>query len=257
MAAAGRIGNAIVRVNRRCALRLAAVVVLLGGAHAAHAHPEWSPIRVNRYCKLVLAGPGELRLVYTILYGEGPALAVRKAADANADGRLDAAEQTAIGARARALVAAGLALTLDGRRLAARAEATDVGLAGDDVAPQPLSIDLTVSLPAGAGPHELIVDDRVAVPSEGDAEVSVDERGPAMLRAFTHRASEAAPGRPRTFKFVGARSLIEDRSVTLRFEVPSDTGRGRTAVLALGIAAGLALGIAFAIRARRQRSMKG
>ena len=60
-------------------------------AASAQAHPEFNQTRTNRYVKLSLVGGGSVRVAYTVLIGELPAAAQRKAADVNADGTIDAA----------------------------------------------------------------------------------------------------------------------------------------------------------------------
>jgi hypothetical protein len=218
MANAIRSVNRRHRHRRRCGRVLIAALVA-GGSLVASAHPEWSPIRVNRYAKLIVSEPGQLRLVYTLLYGEGPALPARKGADLDANGRIDERERALLGAQAQAQVAAGLHLTLDGEPLRLPAPKIDVGMAGDAVAPEPFSIDLAYVVEAPTGAHTLVLDDRVEVPNEGDTEVSIDEPGAArLIAAYQGRAPGPQPV-VRVFTFRGPRySLLEDRSVKLRWQ---------------------------------------
>src|SRR6185369_8169610 len=102
--------------NRFHAVNKSATVVctLLVALARADAHPEFAPSTVNRYIKIDLVGPDELRLAFTTMVGPAPAAAWRRAADDNANGLLDDAETRAIGARVEQAVSAGLALTVDG-----------------------------------------------------------------------------------------------------------------------------------------------
>src|SRR5262245_29047807 len=76
--------------------RAAAALWALAAASAA-AHPEYAPTAVNRYAKLDLLAPDELRLAYTVMVGAAPAQAARQAADVNRDGRVDDGEARALG----------------------------------------------------------------------------------------------------------------------------------------------------------------
>lgn len=233
------------------------------GAEPASAHQEWSPIRVNRYCKVQLGDPP--KIVYTILYGDGPALSARKAVDGNADGRLDAGEKAKLGTRAESAVALGLALILDGKRLPLRPTAVDVGLAGDDVAPEALSVDLTYELLLDEGPHTLTIDDRVEVPNEGDSEIAIEDRQTALVAAY-RGAAASKPSRKedKTFTFRGPRfSVLEDRAVTLKLRgggAPAWQRAGQMAVqeapLVGGVLAVLVAGFVV-LRKRRYRNMNG
>ena len=223
--------NAIPDVNRRWpvpwvfpralvwAATSAACCVALAGSAAAH--PEWSPIRVNRYAKIVFEGPERVRLVYTILYGDGPALPARKSVDLDANGRIDERERGLLGARAQAQLGAGLIVTLDAKPLKLGAPTIDVGLAGDAVAPQPFSIDLVYALAAPGGAHTLTLDDHVDVTNEGDTEVSVDDA--TLVQLTETYQGRAAPSTKHTsvnrvFTFRGPRfSVLEDRTVTIRW----------------------------------------
>ena len=120
---------------------------LLVAVATADAHPEYAPSTVNRYVKIDLVGPDELRLAHTTMVGPAPAAAWRRAADANANGLLDAAETRAIGARVEQAVLAGMTLTVDGARVVPAFEAPNVGLAGNEVAPSPFSVDLVARVP--------------------------------------------------------------------------------------------------------------
>jgi hypothetical protein len=259
--------------NRRFSVVSALTCAVLCGSGAAEAHPEWSPIRVNRYCKLVLEGPARIRLVYTLLFGEGPALPGRKGVDLDANGRIDDREKHLLGKRAQSIVEAGLRLTLDGAPVpigslgssgssgslgSLGAPGIEVGLVGDAVAPEPYSVDLSYAIELGdrPGPRELGIDDHVEVPSEGDTEVSIEETpGLRYLGAFRGRrpSVEAPLEKQRLFTFRGPRfSVLEDRRVTVRVEVMPRRDR-LTLLLAL---VGLGLVVSFGVAALRWRARR-
>jgi len=227
------------------------------------AHPEWSPLRVNRYSKVVLSEPGKVTLVYTLLYGDGPGLAVRKSADLDANAHIDARERAALGALAQTAVRSGLRLTLDGTPIAPALDGVDVGLAGDEVAPDPLSIDLRYHIDAPAGVvHELVIDDRVEVQNEGDTEITVDATGPTELRAaFRGNApAKVEPPRDPLFNFRGPRfSALEDRRVSLRFFAPTSNTTTRRAFSrrdVVSVVAGLVAALLTALVLRRRRQAR-
>jgi hypothetical protein len=245
-------------VAPRSKLLLAAPLSLVCWAAPAVAHPEWSPLRVNRYTKVILAGPGRVQLVYTVLYGDGPGLAVRKAADLDADGHVSPSEKIALGALTQTAVRGGLHLTLDGHEALPALDGVDVGLAGDEVAPDPLSVDVRYHLDAPAGvEHELVIDDHVEVPSEGDTEVVVDAPGPTELRAAFHGRPDPSRREP-LFAFRGPRfSTLEDRRVTVRFLARAGhTNARRVRELAV-VLVGVLGAAATALVLRRQRRLKG
>ena len=128
------------------------IAVVLIVVNSAHAHPEFNPVSTNRYVKLNLLTGNEVRLAYTVMYGAAPAAAARKAADANADGKLDEVETRALGQSLLAQVQKGLALTVDGQPATPLFEPPAVGLAGAEVAPNPFSIDLIARVLVGDGP---------------------------------------------------------------------------------------------------------
>jgi len=197
------------------------VCTLLVAVARADAHPEFAPSTVNRYVKIDLVGPDELRLAYTTLIGPAPAAAWRRAADNNANGLLDADETRAIGARVEQAVLAGMTLTVDGARVVPAFEAPNVGLAGNEVAPSPLSVDLVARVPlAHAATHTLRFDDATPEPQLGETEVRVEE-SPATRLVASHRGPEGNEKETR-FLFRGPKfSALEDRSITIVFSAPA------------------------------------
>ncbi|HEX6839668.1 MAG TPA: hypothetical protein VF334_23985, partial [Polyangia bacterium] len=163
--------------------------LLVAGARA-DAHPEFAPSTVNRYVKIDLVGPDELRLAYTTMVGPAPAAAWRRAADGNANGLLDASEQKSIGARVEQAVLAGMSLTVDGKRVVPAFEAPTVGLMGNEVGPSPFSVDLVARIPlVHAATHTVRFDDQTPEPLLGETEIRVEESPTTRLLA-SHRGPE-------------------------------------------------------------------
>ena len=232
-------------------LALASLLVLGGLAHSAHAHPEWSPVQVNRYLKVVVSDRS--RIVYTVLFGDGPALPERKAVDTDANGTLDARERGLLGARIAGLVKAGLVVELDGRPFALPDPTPDVGLAGNSVGPDPFSVDLTFALALSPGTHELWMDDRVAVTNEGDSEIAVDVDVLAPGKLFAaHRRKGAGGLDGKVFTFHGPRfSVLEDRGVTMRVSAaPPANARTLPGWIWFVGALAIATGVATALRGK-------
>lgn len=213
-----------VRLRRSIAKRFHAVnrtatvvCTLLVAVTRADAHPEFAPSTVNRYVKIDLVGPDELRLAYTTMVGPAPAAAWRRAADGNANGLLDGDETRSIGARVEQAVSAGLTLTVDGARVVPAFDAPNVGLAGNEVAPSPFSVDLVARVPlAHAAQHVVRVDDATPEPQLGEAEIRVEE-SPSTRLIASHRGPEGTEKETR-FLFRGPKfSALEDRSITIVF----------------------------------------
>ena len=198
-------------------VNLAATVACVLGAAPARAHPEYAPSTVNRYLKIDLVAPDALRVAYTVMVGTTPAAAWRRAADANANGTLDDAERAAIGERARAAVAAGLHLSVDGKPVTLAFDPPAVGLAGNEVSPSPLSVDLIARVPLpGAPPHVVRLDDATPEPQLGETEVRLEE-SPVTRIVRAHRGP-TGDERELRFLFRGPKfSALEDRAITFEF----------------------------------------
>jgi len=213
----GSIAKVFHEVNRTATV----VCTLLVAVAAADAHPEYAPSTVNRYVKIDLVGPDELRLAYTTMVGPAPAAVWRRAADGNANGLLDEAETRSIGARVEQAVLAGLSLTVDGTRVVPAFDAPNVGLAGNEVAPSPFSVDLVARIPLTRAPtHTLRIDDATPEPQLGETEVRVEE-SPSTRLIASHRGPEGIEKETR-FLFRGPKfSALEDRSITIVFSAPA------------------------------------
>ena len=196
------------------------IAVVLIVVNSAHAHPEFNPVSTNRYVKLNLLTGNEVRLAYTVMYGAAPAAAARKAADANADGKLDEVETRALGQSLLAQVQKGLALTVAGQPAPPLFEPPAVGLAGAEVAPNPFSIDLIARVHCpGAGAHELHYDDHTEIDAIGETEIRLEEAPGTQLLAAQRGASASGPNKETRFLFRGPKfSAVEDRSITFRFQ---------------------------------------
>jgi hypothetical protein len=210
------IANRFHAVNRTATV----VCTLLVALARADAHPEFAPSTVNRYIKIDLVGPDELRLAYTTMVGPAPAAAWRRAADGNANGLLDASEQKTIGARVEQAALAGLTLVVDGKRVVPAFDAPQVGLAGNEVAPSPFSVDLIARVPlVHAASHTIAIDDTTPEPQLGEIEVRVEE-SPATRLVAAHRGPEGTE-KETLFLFKGQKfSALEDRSITILFGPP-------------------------------------
>lgn len=209
----GSIANRFYAVNKT-----ATFVCTLLVAHAVvEAHPEFAPSTVNRYIKLDLVAPDEVRLAYTLMVGPAPAAVWRRAADANADGKIDDADKRALGERAKKAALAGISLRVDGKDVPLALEVADVGLAGDEVAASPFSVDLVAHIKlGGAGPHTVRFDDATPEPQLGETEVRVEE-SPATRLVAAHRGPTGDEKETR-FLFRGQKfSALEDRSITVVF----------------------------------------
>jgi hypothetical protein len=198
-------------------------IVVVAVAAPASAHPEFAPNTVNRYVKCDLVSPTEIRLAYTIMVGATPAAAQRRAADADGNGKVDGNESRAIGEKLRAATVAGVTLEVDGAKVTPAFAAPDVGLAGDDVAPSPLSVDLVARVPlAAAATHTVRFDDATPEPLLGETEVRIDESPTTRLIA-AHRGP-TGDERETKFLFRGPKfSALEDRSITFVFRPGAHT----------------------------------
>jgi hypothetical protein len=194
------------------------MMVTLFGQRAA-AHPEFNPVTTNKYLKVDLLSSAEIRLAYTVMYGDAPAAVARKQADLDANGTLDGKEAAKLGEELLAKVQGSLALSIDGKPWAPRFETPNVGLMGADVAASPFSIDLVARVPCpGPGPHEVRLDDPLEPSTLGETEIRIDE-SPSTRLLSSFRGAPPGQGREPKFLFRGPRrTSLEDRSITFRFE---------------------------------------
>lgn len=217
-------------------LLLFPLALSLGLAGDLGAHPQFALSTVNRYGKVVLQGPRQIRLFYTLMVGDVPALPLRQQADRNGDGVLDDGEQAGLAALLRARVAQGVHLYSGAAEVALPWEATPLHLDSPAVAATAFACEVAATLPATASgaAGELRYDDRVDLPPVGEIELRVEE-GPGMrVLATQSSVATAAPaagvatGPTLLFQWSGPpRSSISDRSVTIRYGA---AGQDATAV---------------------------
>jgi hypothetical protein len=240
------------RPPRRSSALLLLALALPAGPAAAH--PEFNPTRSNRFVKLSLVG-GAIRIAYTVMIGEVPAAAARRAADRSADGVVDAAEARAWADALAAGVARGLALDLDGRRAAPAWDPPAIGGLEGPVQPAAFSVDLVGRVPAAPGKHLVRYDDVTPLDDIGDTEIRLEE-SPGTRIAAAWRGAEDA-GRQTTFLFSGPKfSAIEDRSIGFRFADGEPLRRRRRAPLPIALIGMLLGAIVSVVLVRRQRTRR-
>src|ERR1051325_2489294 len=124
-------------------------------------HQVVGPTQNNRYLKLTCM-EGQVRLAYTILFGDLPAEDERRRMDANGDGAITPEETRAWGAALARTVSSRGAISIDSRPVALAFSTVEVGLGSErGVHPVPFSVDLIVLLPTGADrEHTVTIDDR-------------------------------------------------------------------------------------------------
>ena len=210
---------------------------------AAGAHQSFVPTGSNRYLKLTLLGGGALRVSYTVMIGQMPALAARGVADLNHDGVVDPSEQAAAGRALLDEVSRGLIVEVDGVRKVPAWETPVTDFTSDaHVGALPFSVDLVGRLEPGAGSHEVRIDDETPIEQLSESEIRIEE-GPAAHLVAAWQGHEDS-GRQIHFLFQGPkRSAIEDRSIGLRYTDGSTRSRRRPLPLAIG---GTLLGAAIA-----------
>ena len=220
---------------------------------SAHAHPQYSPTRSNRYLKLSLSGGGTVRVSWSLLVGETPAVPVRRAADANGDQRVDERELAGYAARLARSVTESLLIEVDGARREVAWEEPVVGLSDGRVGPLPFSVDLVGQLPVpGRGPHLVRLDDATPIEDLGETEIRIDE-GPGTRVLAAWQGREDA-GHVLRHVWNGPRfSSLEDRSVGFRFVDDRLRPRWRAPLGLAGALLGAVVAVLLATRARRAR----
>jgi hypothetical protein len=243
------------RKSRRASAAIA--LALACAASPAAAHPEFNPTRTTRYLKASLLGGGAVRIAYTVMIGELPALAVRRAMDDNHDGRLDPGEQKRWAEALAARVDQALTVELDGARVHPRWEVPVAGgLEAGKVEPVPFSVDLVARLDAGRGVHTVKLDDATELDQLGESELRIEEGpGARLLAAWQGREDS---GKQTRFVWNGPRfSVVEDRSVGFRFDdgaAPPHPRRRAYPIALIGAPLGLLIAAVMMARARRRRS---
>jgi hypothetical protein len=155
---------------------LLAILSVLVGAAAAPAHVAPGTGDNNRYLKLSVLGD-RLRFAYTVLYGEVPGQALRKAIDANHDGAIDDRETQPFGDQLAQGVAAAVELTVDGVRQPIAWSQVVVGMGSPSASAGAFSVDLiaAICLPMPRGKHTLLLRDAYAIDRPGETEVKLED----------------------------------------------------------------------------------
>lgn len=196
---------------------VAGVVVLLGVlavATPAAAHVGPDPNLNNRYLKLDVS-QDSVRFVYTLYFGDAPALEARAQMDSSRDGVLDDAEQTAFARRAQAEVLAKVRLEIDGVVVPVDKAEASVGLGQAVTRAGSFSVDLVLRAPLRRmRSHSLYVDHSFEPDLPGETELFVQaEPG---LRVVASHIGRHGQGVTSQFLWRGSAELSgEDRSVTV------------------------------------------
>lgn len=174
----------------------------------ARAHPTFGVSTINRYARLVLRSKSRLRLSYTVMVGDLPALGWRAQADGNRDGRLDPGEQQALLLRVQKQVEVGVRLSQQGEPAGLAWHAEPLSLPDPQVAARAFAVELeaeTSGQPARLeGPLSWQYRDQVELSPAGEIELRIEE-GPAVSLQRTQgpsRISAEAPASavPRLFQ---------------------------------------------------------
>ena len=207
--------------NRFHAVNKTATVVctLLFAAAAADAHPEFAPATVNRYLKLDLVGPDELRLAYTTMVGPAPAAAWRRARRHQRRRQARRRRDRAPSASARRAGGAGRAVA-HRRRQGGHAGVRDTrGRPGRRRGGAEPVLGRSGGARAARRRRRrtrVRLDDATPEPQLGETEIRVEE-SPATRLLASHRGPIGDEKEPR-FVFRGPKfSALEDRSITVVF----------------------------------------
>jgi hypothetical protein len=243
--------GAVVKQN---ALRGLMVTAMLVAAVApAAAHPETSPLLLNRYISLMAMGE-KIDGFFYLVYGEVPGAEQRRAMDQDKDGRLSPGEQEQAKRAWHARTNELLDVSVDGKRLSLDGAKVDVQLGGDEtVTTAPLIVEVYVSWPLEFGTRTLSVAPKKDFPRLGETEIVLDLSTEWQLLSSQHGDEKGIANR---FKFEGPRGSDERRST---FVIASVASSGapildsyRKNRLMLGLALG-ALGAAFIVYSRRRQ----
>ena len=195
--------------------------LFLGLVHV-EAHPQFALSTANRYGTLALTASFGARVFYTFMIGDVPAHSMRKQADRNGDGTLDAQEQAGLAQTLRAQLA-DLTVSVDGQKVPLTFEAPPLSLPDPRVSPIAFAYELSATLPIGDGAKEHLVryDDRIGLPPVGDVEVRVEE-GPGVRVLQTWEGAAPPAVAPEKIQLLyltqgPPRSSLSDRSVSVRF----------------------------------------
>lgn len=158
-------------MSRRLKPSIGVLVTALCLGGKAWAHPETTPMLVNRYVTLTVHQQ-RAEISVALLYGEQPALSLRRRADGNGSGDLDQAEIRRLEEELMADAAGWLNLSLDER--AVPFEGTlevDMG-ADQEVAASPLVVEARMMVRLTKATHSFRLTPARQLPLLGETEVS-------------------------------------------------------------------------------------
>lgn len=242
-----------------------AVLAVAAAAPPAAAHVAPSEDANNRYVKLTPMAD-RVRLAYTILIGQQPGRAARRALDTNGDGTLSEAEADVWGRVVAADVLAQLEVRIDGADVPLTWSEVYVGLDTPSVTGGAFSLDLITWLcvPGADRRHELDLVDRYSLLPAGETEVRIaDEPGVRVdvarvgageligrQASFQALAAPLANGLRLVWTTTTARPLADGRCP--RAPSSSRPGASHWIVFAAGAAVLTAVTV-FGMRRRRRR----
>lgn len=198
---------------------------------SASAHPQFALSTVNRYGKLLLLRGGQLRVLYTLMIGDVPALSLRQSADRDGNGLLDAQEQQQLASRLAERIVGGVLLHEHTQPLTVKWQPAALTLSDTKVAPTAFALELSGSVPlavpstseGAASLYVLKYEDHVELPtaSVGEVELRIEE-GPGTRVLSTQSATATSPAgsgaQPLIFQHFGPpRSSLTDRSISIQF----------------------------------------
>jgi len=245
---------AVVKKKRAFAVGLVAAVASAALLpRGANAHPEVSPLLVNRYLSLIVVG-GRVEFFVTLLYGALPAAEVRKGLDRDGDGRISEAErqqgQDVWKARAGELAR----LALDGAPLPLAGATADLQLGADTGAgPAPLVVEVYGAQPLPDGTRQLRLEPGWDPPKLGETELMLDLSSDWEL--VSSRLGSGPVEQLSRYKLEGPRTAAsQDRAVTFVVRSTSPPVRRPRIVLfsaVLGTLAAAGLGLEIARRRKK------
>ena len=185
--------------------------------------------------------PGRVRLDYSLMVGEVPAERIKRQADLDRNGELSDSEQKQLVDSLVATVQRDVSVQMDGQKISAPFVSQPLTLKSPKVESTPFALELQTDLPIPNQPslHTLVVDDRADIPPVGEIELRIEE-GPGVellsaesgsTKPQSNQSSSPNPIQnaptlltetkvPTLFRQFGPpRSLLSDRSVTMRFQL--------------------------------------
>lgn len=213
----------------RCSWPIAFVLLLSAGT--VRAHPQFALSTVNRYGRLVLL-PNKLLFDYSLMVGEVPAEQLQRTADLDRDGNLSAAELKSLAEQLRRTIEKDVGLRLDGKPLPLTWTMQPLQLKRPTTQPNPAPFALELSAEAALlddrQAHQVVVDDRADLPPVGEVELRIEDSPEVTVLSTTSgnfkgdtntAPTTAPPPVAMLFRQFGPpRSLLSDRSVTLRYQ---------------------------------------